>query len=189
MRPAREIATTATAPVAVIGLGNVLLGDDAFGPTVIALLRAGWDFPGDVDLIDGGTPGLHLVASVHGRDALVLIDAVAGSGAPGELRLYRREDLARLPILSRVSPHDPAVLEALAIADLAGRGPRTVLVVGAVPASLAMDTNLSAPLRAACPAAAALVVDELARLGLAPRARRDGAPPDAWWLRHATESP
>jgi hydrogenase maturation protease len=181
--------TSPPASVAVIGLGNVLLGDDGFGPTVIALLRAGWEFPADVELIDGGTPGLHLVASVHGRDALVLIDAVAGAGAPGELRRYRREDLERLPILARVSPHDPAVLETLAIADLAGRGPQTVLVVGVIPASLAMETTLSPPVRAACPGAAALVVEELTRLGVPPRTRRETTPPDAWWLRPALENP
>jgi len=177
------------ASVAVVGLGNVLLGDDGFGSTVIALLRAGWEFPAHVELVDGGTPGLHLVACVHGRDALVLIDTVASPGAPGELRRYRREDLERLPILARVSPHDPAVLEALAIADLAGQAPRTVLVVGVIPASLAMATTLSPPVRAACPGAAAVVVEELARLGVSPRSRRETTPPDAWWLRPSMENP
>ena len=181
--------TSSPASIAVIGLGNVLLADDGFGPTVIALLRAGWEFPAHVELIDGGTPGLHLLASVHGRDALVLIDAVAGPGAPGELRRYRREDLERLPILARVSPHDPAVLETLAIADLAGRGPQTVLVVGVIPASLQIETTLSPAVRAACPGAAALVVEELTRLGVSPRCRREIAPPDAWWLRPAMENP
>lgn len=175
--------------VAVVGLGNVLLGDDGFGPTVIELLSAGWDFPAEVELVDGGTPGLHLVTCVHGRDALVLIDTVTGPGAPGELRCYRREDLQRLPILSRVSPHDPAVLEALAMADLAGRAPRTVLVVGVIPASLALETTLSPPVRAACPRAAALVVEELTRLSAAPRPRREATAPDAWWMRHSTQNP
>ena len=181
--------TALPASVAVVGLGNVLLGDDGFGPTVIALLRAGWDFPADVELVDGGTPGLHLVACVHRRDALVLIDTVAGSGTPGELRRYRREDLERLPIFARVSPHDPAVLEALAIADLAGRGPQAVLVVGVIPASLAMETTLSPPVRAACATAAALVVEELSRLGVAARSRREPSPPDAWWLLPSMENP
>jgi len=183
----RPCTTTAPAPVAVIGLGNVLMGDDGFGPTVIAILGAGWEFPEDVELVDGGTPGLHLLAAVHGRDALVVIDTVAGPGAPGELRRFRREELTALPILSRVSPHDPAVLEALAIAELTGRG-LDVLVVGVLPASLAMEATLSPPVRAACPAAAALVVEELRRLGVPPRVRLHPAAPDAWWL-HATGAP
>ena len=179
-----------TAPpgsVAVIGLGNVLLGDDGFGPSVVALLRAGWQFPDAVELVDAGTPGLHLIASVYGRDALVLIDAVSGPGAPGAIHCYRREELERLPILPRVSPHDPAVLEALAMAELAGRAPQSVLVVGAVPASLEMGAPLSTPVRAACALAAEVVVAELTRLGVAPRRRRTPAAPEGWWLREAME--
>jgi hydrogenase maturation protease len=171
-----------TSPVAVIGLGNVLMGDDGFGPTVIALLQAGWEFPCDVELIDGGTPGLHILAAVHGRRALVLVDAVAGPGAPGELRRFRRENLAALPIASRVSPHDPAVLEALALGDLTDEAPADVLLVGVVPAALAMEAKMSAPVRTACLAATAVVVEELVRLGVAPRPRRHPSVPDAWWM-------
>ena len=178
-----------TTPVAVVGLGNVLMGDDAFGPTVIALLRAGWEFPAAVELVDGGTPGLHILAAVHGRKALVIVDTVAGPGAPGEVHCYRRDDLRALPILSRTSPHDPAVLEALALGDLTGEGPDDVLVVGVVPASLAMETTLSGPVRAACPAAAALVVAELAWLGMPARRRREPTEPEAWWLAPAEERP
>jgi len=173
----------APAPIAVVGLGNVLMGDDGVGPTVVALLRAEWEFPADVELVDAGTPGLHLVSCVHAREALVVVDAVAASGAAGELRRYRREDLARLPIVPRVSPHDPALLDALAIAELDGRGPRSVLVVGVIPQSVAMNARLTPAVRTACRAATALVVEELARLGVAPRPRRDPILPDAWWLR------
>jgi hydrogenase maturation protease len=171
-----------TPPVAVIGLGNVLMGDDAFGPTVIALLQAAWEFPPDVELVDGGTPGLHIFAAVHGRRALVVVDAIAGPGEPGELRRFRREDLAALPIAARVSPHDPAVLEALALGDITGDGPTEALLVGVVPASIAMETKMSAPVRVACLAATALVVEELVRLGVGPRPRRHPSAPDAWWM-------
>jgi hydrogenase maturation protease len=171
-----------TPPVAVIGLGNVLMGDDGFGPTVIALLQAGWEFPRDVELVDGGTPGLHILAAVHGRRALVLVDAVAGPGVPGDLWRFRREDLAGLRIAARVSPHDPAVLEALALGDLTGEGPSDALLVGVVPASLEMETKLTPPVRTACLAATALVVEELVRLGVAPRPRRHPSVPDAWWM-------
>ena len=173
---------TPDAPVAVVGLGNVLMGDDGFGPTVIALLAAGWEFPDEVELVDGGTPGLHLLAAVHGRDALVVIDAVGGSGAPGEVRVFRRDDLDALPLLPRVSPHDPALLEAVALGALTGQGPHEVLVVGVVPASLAMEATLSAPVRSACGIAVALVVDELVRLGVPPRTRATATAPEAWWL-------
>ena len=71
--------------------------------------------------------------------------------------------------------------EALLTAEFAGRGPREVLLVGAVPETTAMGVRLSPALRAAVPAAADEVLRELERLGR-PAARRS-APlsPDIWW--------
>lgn len=85
--------------IAVLGLGNVLLGDDAFGPTVVELLRARYEFAAEppVTLLDVGTPGLTLPAHLAGHDAVILVDSVADAGAAGEVRLYRRADLDRLP--------------------------------------------------------------------------------------------
>lgn len=162
------------ARIAVIGLGNVLFGDDGFGPQVIALLRAGWEFPPEVELIDAGTPGLGLVTYLYGREAAILIDAVAATGDPGELRLYRGDDLRRIPPQPRVSPHDPAVQETLGIAELSGHGPRSVLLVGAIPASSTVGIGLSEAMGAAAAASTAVVIGELARIGAValPRACR-----------------
>jgi hydrogenase maturation protease len=173
------------APIAIIGLGNVLLGDDGFGPYVVELLRAQWEFPGCVALIDAGTPGLGLITHLDGREVLILVDAVGATGRPGELRRYSGEDLRTLPPKPRVSPHDPAVQEALWITELAGRGPRRVVLFGVIPASLDVGLQLSAPVRDATAATAALVVNELAACGATPVPRVNPPAPDAWWMRHA----
>jgi len=169
--------------VAVIGLGNVLLGDDGFGPYVVELLRAGWEFPDCVELIDAGTPGLGLVTYLCDRDAVILIDAIVATGPPGELRSYRGSDLAAMPPQPRVSPHDPAVQETLAIAALSDHVPQSVVLIGAIAAATEVGSGLTAPLRAAARAAADLVVGEVARHAPAPRRRAHVPPPDNWWTR------
>ena len=177
------------ASIAVIGLGNVLLGDDGFGPSVVELLRAGWQFPASVALIDAGTPGLDLVNYLDGREVVVLVDTVAATGAPGELRLYRGEELRGMPMKPRVSPHDPAVQEALWIAEFGGSGPRQVDLIGVIPAATDLGTGLSAPVREAACAAAVLVVQELTKHGAAPAPLRQPRSPDAWWMRAQPEEP
>ena len=47
--------------VSIIGLGNVLMGDDGLGPTAVMQLAAEYDFPEEVKLLDLGTPGLSLI--------------------------------------------------------------------------------------------------------------------------------
>lgn len=175
--------------VAVIGLGNVLLGDDGFGPFVVEQLRAGWDFPADVEVIDAGTPGLDLVTFLDGRECVVLLDAVGADGPPGDLRLYSGEDLRRIPPKPRVSPHDPAVQEALGIVELAGRGPRRVVLIGAIPGSLELGAGISSALRAAATAAVDVVLAELVRCGAPAEKRGAPRPADPWWLRPVPARP
>ena len=166
---------------AVIGLGSVLLGDDGFGPTVVEHLRAGWDFPEDIELVDGGTPGLGLAGYLHGREQVILIDAVAATGTPGELRWYEGAELRALPMKPRVNPHDPAIQEALWITELSGQGPRETSLLGVIPARLETGTGLSPSLRALVVEAARRIVVRLESRGT--RIRRRGRPHAslAWW--------
>ena len=185
-RPGSTAVLAGTSPIAVIAIGNVLLGDDGFGPTVLALLDSQWDIPTRVELIDAGTPGLDLAGLLCGREAVILIDTVAASGQPGQLRLYRDHELQRALVLQpRVSPHDPAVAEALAIAGLAGGAPRSVLLVGVIPESAEVGPGLSDAVATAVPEAAAAVVAALRQWGVAPTRRREPIGNGSWWMRDA----
>ena len=167
--------------VAVIGLGNVLLGDDGFGPFVVELLRTRWDFPDTVVLIDGGTPGLGLATLLAGFAEAILIDCVAAPGAPGELRRYGLEEILALPLLPRVSPHDPAVGEALGYVRLCGEGPERLHLVGVVPGSVGTSTELSPSVAAAVAPAAERVVAILAEAGVPAVRCADPRRPQGWW--------
>jgi hydrogenase maturation protease len=170
-----------TAPVGVFGLGNVLMGDDALGPTVIAHLLAGFDFPADVHVEDLGTPGLDLHPHLAKREALVLIDVVKSEGEPGELRLYRKEEILRHAPGPRVSPHDPGVKEALLALQFAGDDPPEILLVGIIPDEVGYEVGLSPGVRQALPAAEAAVLEELSRLGRQVTALEPRPAADIWW--------
>ncbi len=167
--------------VAIIGIGNVLTGDDAIGPHVVRLVEARYELPEGVQVIDAGTPGYDLTAFMVGLDALLLVDAVKGRGAPGEIEVYDRAELVtKRPVLA-MSPHEPGVREALMNADFMGVTPGIVRLVGVVPARTDTGIGLSPEVRAAVPAAVAAVTAELAALGIAPRERQPPREPDLWW--------
>ena len=169
------------ARIGVIGLGNVLMGDDAFGPWVVQTMLAEFAFPEDVSVEDLGTPGLDLIPYVADLEALVLVDTVRSSSPPGTIRLYRRDELLKHAPHARLSPHDPGVKEALLTAEFAGKGPREVLLVGAVPADTAMGVRLSPALREAVPRAVAEVLRELERLERPAVPRPSPEAPGIWW--------
>ncbi len=168
--------------IAVLGLGNVLLGDDGFGPYVICLLQAGYEFPDNVVVEDLGTPGLDLTPFVADVDAIIMVDTVKAEGSPGDVRLYRREEI-NLDVGPRLSPHDPGLADALALAELTGGGPRTFLLVGVIPEQTDTGKGLSPAVEAALGPVETEVLRELASLGVSPVRRDPPLEPDIWWLR------
>lgn len=167
--------------VRVLGLGNVLMGDDAAGPWVIEELTANWEFPPEVEVVDVGTPGLDLVPYLGGVESVLIVDTVKSDGPPGRIRVYEREQLFARPAQPRVSPHDPGLGETLFTLTLAGSAPRDVTLVGIVPGPVEKRIGLSPGVREAVPAAAAAVLERLKMLGFEPRRRADAIPPSPWW--------
>ena len=168
------------APIGVFGLGNVLMGDDALGPTVLAGLMAGFDFPPDVHVEDLGTPGLDLHPHLAGRKHIILVDVVKSRGEPGELRLYRREEILKHAPGVRTNPHDPGVKEALLSLQFSGEEPE-VLLVGVIPDRVEHATGMTEAVRSAVPRAEAAVLEELGKLGCPPEVREPRPRPDLWW--------
>lgn len=95
--------------VLVAGIGNIFLGDDAFGVEVTRrLLTRPW--PDGVRVVDFGIRGLDLTyALLDGADAVVLIDAVRRGGPPGTVpvrsmsssRTYRLHRQRMRPVYPR----------------------------------------------------------------------------------------
>ena len=167
--------------VGIAGLGNVLMGDDAFGPYVIQVLAASCVFPGNVALLDLGTPSLDLFGYLQDLDVAIIIDCVGSRGRAGELRLYNREEILKNPIQQRTSPHEPGLKEALLIGEFDGSGPEQVLLVGVIPESTATGVGLTAPVAEAVPRAVEAVLGELEKLGVEAQSRAVPAKPAIWW--------
>jgi len=178
--------TGSLAPVRVLGLGNVLMGDDALGPWVIEDLLARWEFPEGVSVVDVGTPGLDLTPYLADAEAVILVDTVKGDEPPGTLKVYSRGQLLSRGPQARVSPHDPGLAEALFSLDFAGCAPRQVTLVGVVAGTVATGIGLTPALRAAVPVASEEIAGRLAWLGLRPL-RRAGAATHPWWERPSRE--
>jgi hydrogenase maturation protease len=175
------------ARIGVLGIGNVLMGDDALGPCVVKLLDSRYELPGDVGLLDLGTPGADLPLYLDGLEAAVIVDAVRVSGAPGEVHLLDKAQLlSRSPVLP-ASPHEPGLREGLFTLEFQGRGPGEVRLVGVVPSTVESAIGLSLAVRSALPAALAAVVRELEGMGVALRERQEPRPPDLWWERQPLE--
>lgn len=175
--------------VRVLGLGNVLMGDDALGPWVVEELLANWEFPDGVAVLDVGTPGLDLTPYLADADRVLLVDTVKADGPPGTIRIYSRAQLLARPPQPRVSPHDPGLTEALLALDFVGSAPRDVVLIGVVPGAVAKGIGLTPAVKDAVGRAAAEVVRLLSGLGLSPRGKASASPASPWWEKPAASTP
>lgn len=148
--------------VLVAGIGNIFLGDDAFGCEVASVL-AGRRLPAGVEVADFGIRGMDLAyALLDGYEAVVLVDAAPRGRAPGSLHVIEADLDPAADAAPEAHGMDP--VRVLALARRLGDGtlPR-VLVVGCEPGHCpsgddpAPDPGLSPPVRAAVEPAAALV--------------------------------
>jgi hydrogenase maturation protease len=129
------------APVVVLGVGNELLTDEGLG-VVAARALSDCGLPG-VEVVEAGTPGLALLPTIVGREAVLILDAVAADGAvPGDLFVLRDEEVPRAQSMFHTA-HQVGVADALAAAELAGCEPSRLAVVGMVPACLDVGYGLS----------------------------------------------
>lgn len=135
-------APTSTPRATVIGVGNVLMGDDGLGLAALETLRAGWDIPDSVELVDGGTWGLNLLPVIEAADQVLLIDAIDRGAAPGALHLLEQGQVPRY-LSTKLSPHEVDLRDVFALAELRGNLPRELVAVGLQPQRIEMGTVLS----------------------------------------------
>jgi hydrogenase maturation protease len=153
--------------VLVLGLGNVLCGDDGAGVVAVHRLRREWVMPYGVRIVDGGTLGLDLLALVAVSDRVILVDAVRADEPPGTLVRLTGDDVAAA-VYERLSPHQIGVADLLAGAALCESYPEEVVIVGIVPASTDLQLGCTPAVAAGIDGLITSVLDELRSRGITP---------------------
>ena len=151
--------------VTVLGLGNILLGDEGAGVRAVEQLQAKYVIPEDVEVVDGGTAGIDLLPHIRKETALIILDAIKPDKGPGTiLRLQGAEVPAFLS--AKLSPHQIGLPDLLATADLLDRTPSRLVMYGIEPKSIATGTDLSSEIAGKLDELLELVVRELKEIGI-----------------------
>jgi len=146
--------------IVVAGVGNVLRGDDGFGPAVAARLGG---LPDGVDVVETGIGGIALLQEILGGcSGLVVVDAIDRGGLPGTLFVVEPEVDATGAHLPDVHLADPS--RVLAMAKGLGVLPERVLIVGCQPAGMdelgeGLSPAVERAVDVACGRVAAIVAD------------------------------
>ena len=148
----------------VLGLGNVLLGDDGLGAAAIASLLDRYAAPAGARVLDGGTLGLSLLPYLDEAEVVILVDAIRSDGPPGTLVRLDGDQVAPA-VATRLSPHQIGVSDLLDGARWLDRYPSRLVLLGLVPEVMELRVGLSPDVARSLPALVVRVVEEAASLG------------------------
>ncbi len=143
----------------VLGVGNLLLGDEGIGVHVAHELQEMQLSP-DVEVIDGGTTGYELLPYLEGREKVIIVDALHTEGEAGEAYRFRLAE-AQLQWASTYSPHQSGLHELLDAAKLLMPSSE-IVVFGIVPEEInTMIIGLSRQVHKRMPEILSAVLQEI----------------------------
>ncbi len=130
------------AEITVLGIGNIILSDEGFGVRVVEFLKKNYEFPENVQLLDGGTLGVELMHFVVGTSKLLIIDSIDGGGVAGKIFHLRGDEILN-HFTQKISAHEVGIQDILTMLDVTGKKIPCVELIGAQPFSLEAGVNLT----------------------------------------------
>jgi hydrogenase maturation protease len=135
--------------VLILGVGNVLMGDEGVGVHAIWRLEQ-TSFHSCVRLVDGGTGGFHLLPLFDECESIVMIDATMDGQPPGTVSVIEPRFASDFP--KALSAHDIGLRDLVESAALLNSLPKTYLVTVSVEKLQPMCLELSEKVRDSLPA-------------------------------------
>ncbi len=166
-KPATAAVTTPT--ILIAGIGNIFLGDDAFGVEVVSRF-ANRQLPSGVRVTDFGIRGFDLTyALIDGADVTILVDACPRGGTPGDLYVIEPDlnNSAAEQAPATVDAHGMNPMAVLRVAQAMGGPLKKILLLGCEPQTFGPEEGqmgLSEPVAAAVERAVPLLESVMNRL-------------------------
>ena len=132
--------------ILVAGIGNVLMSDDGFGPSVVELLQSR-NVSKSVELRDMGTAGLTVATELDGFDIVIFIDSMETNADPGTVKQFEIDlatiDSSEAAELSKLTVHEVGLEGLLKFSKAIGTLPERVFLFGCAPERLSLGYGLS----------------------------------------------
>jgi hydrogenase maturation protease len=141
-------------PILILGIGNILLGDEGVGVHVIRELEKR-SFPDHVNILDGGTGGFHLLSIFQQYKNIILVDAALDGNELGTVRLLKPKYSRDFP--KTLSSHDIGLKDLVESSALLGYMPEVSLVTVSVTGNQPISMELSEGVRKSIPEVIALI--------------------------------
>ncbi|GBD87199.1 hydrogenase 2 maturation protease [bacterium BMS3Abin03] len=126
--------------ILILGIGNVLMGDEGVGVHSIKELEKE-SFPENVSLLDGGTGGFHLLEYLQSYPKIIMIDATMDSKPAGTISVIKPKFASDFP--KSLSAHDIGLRDLIESTAVLGDLPEMYLITVTIDNIQSMQIELS----------------------------------------------
>ncbi|MBK1722266.1 HyaD/HybD family hydrogenase maturation endopeptidase [Thiocystis violacea] len=147
----------------ILGLGNVLLTDEAVGAEVLKHLETTTDLGAECTLMDGGTLSFTLAGPIGDCEQLIVVDAAAMGDPPGTVRVFEGEAMDRQLRSHAKSVHEVSLADLMDMVRLTDQLPAERALIGIEPQLVDWGEQLTPAVAAAVPRAIAEIQSLIAR--------------------------
>jgi hydrogenase maturation protease len=148
----------------ILGLGNVLCGDDGLGVAAVTEIRRRYSIPEGVQVLDGGTLGLSLLSYFDADQDVILVDAITTEQDAGSFVRLEGDDVAPA-VRNSLSVHQIGVADLIDSLRLIDVYPRNLILLGLVPQTLELWLQMSEPVETMMPFLLDKTIEEARHLG------------------------
>jgi hydrogenase maturation protease len=155
--------------ILVLGIGNILFGDEGIGVHLVHYLQEKYEFSGphQVDFVDGGTLAQRLIPIIVEYDKVFIFDTVDVDEAEiGDVYFFDFLDVPEC-VSWQGSAHEVEMLQTLEMIHMMGDLPETK-IIGVVPYVIGEDTTftITEPVLKAAELMERILIKELEKLGV-----------------------
>ena len=134
--------------ILILGIGNYLMGDEGIGVHAAERLQKE-KLPPDVDVVDGGTGGFHLLGYFEGYETIILVDATLDNNPNGTIRLIQPRFAKDFP--KAMSTHDIGLKDMVSALQLLDKMPAIYLFVVSIESLQQQGIELTEEIKNAMP--------------------------------------
>ena len=143
----------------VIGIGNLLMGDEGVGVHVARWLTDRKILPDGVEVLDGGTGGFHLMGHFQNYERVILVDASADGKKPGTIT--QLEPRFSIDYPTTLTAHDIGLKDLIDALYLSDSRPQIILFTVSIALPVETSVDLSEKLAPCVPRVAEEIRDYL----------------------------
>ncbi len=126
--------------ILIMGVGNLIMGDEGVGIHVIKELEKS-PMPDNIELLDGGTGGFHLLSYLQNYPLVIMIDATLDQESEGTVKTIKPKFASDFP--KALSAHDIGLKDLLEAVTLLDKLPEMYLITISIKDLSRMSVDLS----------------------------------------------